>query len=145
MILQKTNVKIREIEEKIVRDFSEACGSFCILPIQFSKPEKISSHNYRVSADVVEIGGKYYPTNIFAEKIYDCVNGKVVILENEYDSLGTAFRTSDEGYLFGMRIPVTNAKTIDDVSEKMYFDLDLRNFDYNLFNNIENQNQKGND
>lgn len=145
MISQKTNKKIQEIQEKIVRDFSEACGDLYVLPIEFSKPQRVTANNYRVSADVVEAAGKYYPVGVFSGNVYDCINGKVAVLNGEYDSLGTAFGIPDGGFLFGIRVPVSHAKTIDDISEKMFFDLDLKNSDYTLFEGLENQNQKGND
>ena len=140
MFLQTTKNKIQKLEEQIIRDFSVTCGASCKLPVKFSTPEKLSASSYRVFTEIIKTSDKYYPVGIFAGNVYDGIDGKVAVLNSEYNNLGTVFGTSEGEFLFGIKLPESNARKITDVSEKLYFDLDLKNSGYSLFEQAENQN-----
>ena len=142
MVLPNTKKRIEEIEKQITRDFSDACETAYTLPLVFSAPKRIGAGSYRVSADVIEASGKYYPTGVFAGNVVDAFGGKVLVLSFDYESLGKLYGKGDGEYLFGIKTTRTDAKDIKDLTEKMYFDIDTRNSSYSLPENVTEEKQK---
>ncbi len=145
MILPITKKKIEDIEKQIVKDFSSACETAYTLPLEFSAPKKQTGSVYRVSADVVEAENKYYPTGVFAGNVLDGVGGKVLVLRSDYESLGIPFGNGDGEFLFAIKAPNSQAKNLQELVQKMYFDIDTKNSSYTLPEQVAEEKQKGNE
>ncbi len=144
MILSMTRKKIIEVEKQIIRDFSNESGTAYTMPLKFSEPKKLKGQTFRVSADVVAVGDKYYPTAVFSGSVHDGYNGKILVLNFEYDSLGVPFGNGDGGIVYGLKYPNENVKKIEDLVEKMYFDINASELTYSMPEGVTEEKQKEN-
>lgn len=146
IILPMTKSKIEEVEQQIIRDFSSALETAYILPLTFSKPSKVAKNTYRVSADVVEGKGKYYPKEVFTggkNGVLQSNKGTMLTLSSDYESLGSLFGNSDGEYLFGVLVNSNNRTQFEQYVQKMYFDINTQNGTYAIAENEPAEKQKG--
>ena len=135
IILPMTKSKIEEVEQQIIRDFSSALQTAYVLPLSFSKPTKVARSTYRVSADVVEGKGKFYPKQVFTGG-KNCAlqsdRGTVLTLSSEYESLGVLFGNNDGEYLFGVVVDSKDRTSFEQYVQKMFFDINTQTGTYEI-------------
>ena len=142
MVLPITKKRIQEVEKVIIRDFSNACETAYTLPLKFSQPKREKGLTFRVSADVIAIKDKYYPTGVFSGNMFNGIDGRVLVLKSEYESLGIPFGTGDGEFLFGIKVPNSKAKSIEELVEKMYFDINASELTYSMPEGVTEEKQK---
>lgn len=143
MILPMTKKRIAEVEKQIIRDFSNACETAYTMPLEFSEPKRIKGLTYRVSADVIPVKNKYYyPKGVFSGNVFDGVDGKVLVLKSEYESLGVPFGSTDGEFLFAIKIPKSKATKMSELVEKMYFDINAGELTYSMPEGVVEEKQK---
>lgn len=142
MVLPMTKKRIQEVEKQITRDFSNACETAYTLPLEFSEPKRVKGLTYRVSADVIAVKNKYYPTGVFAGNVFNGIDGKILVLKSEYESLGIPFGTGDGEFLFALKIPNSKAQKIEELVEKMYFDINASELTYSMPEGVTEEKQK---
>lgn len=142
MVLPMTKKRIQEVEKNIIRDFSNACETAYTLPLEFSQPKRLKGLTYRVSADVIAVNNKYYPTGVFAGNLFDGIDGKILVLKSEYESLGIPFGAGDGEYLFALKIQGSKANKLEELVEKMYFDINANELTYSMPEGVTEEKQK---
>lgn len=134
-ILPFTKSKIEAVEQQIIRDFASALETAYVLPVEFSEPKKVSKNVYRVSTDVVEGKGKFYPRKVFSGgdlSILRTHRGTALALSSDYESLGDLFGNNDGEYLFGIKVDDGGKKEFKDYVTKMWFDINTQTGTYQI-------------
>lgn len=121
--------KIAEVENQIIKDYSEKTGTAYTLPFTFSKPTRVKGSTYRVSTDVVKFENLLYPVDVFLN-IGEHEGVPVLFLVPEYESLGNFCLPSEYSISYGIMF---KGKTLEDVLDSVdavEFEIDAKKGTY---------------